>query len=279
MSTTRKVISVFLASPGDLEPERRAAKSAVDEINETWANKQGYHVELVGWEDTIPGFGRPQELINQDLRRCELFIGMLWMRWGTPPDNTSSFSSGFEEEFRLSLKRREGEGTPEIKLFFKVVDTDRLTDPGDQLKKVRSFRKSVEEERKVLFQEFHDDRDLERRLRKTVSAYLLQLMSHDRAGDPVQAQSGGNTEEGRPDEKGQQKEAGEIQDFLNSLHHTAKEEHGLDALDNVSIARFRLIATSISQHGNDEVTIGVHDANLLYEFAGGISFSPREIQA
>jgi hypothetical protein len=48
------------------------AKSVVDEFNKSWAEHLGYHVELVGWEDTASGFGHPQDIINQDLERCEL---------------------------------------------------------------------------------------------------------------------------------------------------------------------------------------------------------------
>src|ERR1700722_8336434 len=38
-------------------------KGVVDEINGQFANALGYHVELVGWEDTISGYGRPQAII------------------------------------------------------------------------------------------------------------------------------------------------------------------------------------------------------------------------
>jgi hypothetical protein len=64
MADSRKIVKVFLASPNDLQDERRAAKSVIDEFNKLWADSLGFHVELVGWEDTISGFGRPQELIN-----------------------------------------------------------------------------------------------------------------------------------------------------------------------------------------------------------------------
>ena len=151
--------------------ERRSAKTAVDEINETWANKQGYHVELVGWEDTTPGFGRPQALINQDLERCELFVGMLWRRWGSPPDNQKQFSSGFEEEFETSLERRKTLGAPDIKLFFKTVEDDQVADPGEQLARVIAFKDRIIADKQILFQEFTDPRDLERRIRRIVSAY------------------------------------------------------------------------------------------------------------
>ena len=32
-------------------------------------------IDLLGWEDRPPGFGRPQEEINEDVDRCELFVG------------------------------------------------------------------------------------------------------------------------------------------------------------------------------------------------------------
>ena len=106
MPETRDFIRVFLASPGDLTEERQAAKQVIDEVNEEWGEYLGSHVELVGWEDTVARFGRPQAIINGDLERCEVFVGMLWKRWGTPPGGESKYTSGFEEEFSISLDRR-----------------------------------------------------------------------------------------------------------------------------------------------------------------------------
>jgi hypothetical protein len=103
MAESRKVIRIFLASPGDLAEERSAIKQAVEELNESWCSFHGYHIELVGWELTVSKFGRPQALINRDLDTCEYFLGLLYKRWGTPPDRIGSFSSGFEEEFRTSV--------------------------------------------------------------------------------------------------------------------------------------------------------------------------------
>ena len=60
MADTRKVIKVFLASPGDLGDERKAAKSVIDELNSVLGEALGYQVDLVGWEDTVAVFGRPQ---------------------------------------------------------------------------------------------------------------------------------------------------------------------------------------------------------------------------
>lgn len=96
MTDSRKIVKVFLASPGDLADERRAVNAVVNELNAEYAEAFRYQVELVGWEDTVSVYGRPQAIINRELERCELFVGLMWKKWGTPPDTTGSYSSGFE---------------------------------------------------------------------------------------------------------------------------------------------------------------------------------------
>jgi hypothetical protein len=73
----RRVVRVFLGSPGDREDERRAAEGVVDGINDIPANPLGHHVELVRWETVVAAFGRPQGLMNPELERCGPFTGML----------------------------------------------------------------------------------------------------------------------------------------------------------------------------------------------------------
>src|ERR1022692_1811376 len=51
----------------------------------------GVQLDALGWEDTLPGKGRPQGLINADLKNADLIVFVFWKRWGTP---TGSFSSG-----------------------------------------------------------------------------------------------------------------------------------------------------------------------------------------
>ena len=141
MAGNRKVISFFLASPGDLILERKIAKQVADELNSMLSLKFNVHIELVGWEDTVSSAGRPQEIINRDLQRCDVFIGLLWKRWGSAPDNESKYESGFEEEFTIATTGNKRNKKPLISLFFKKIDTPALSDPGEQLQKVIKFRK------------------------------------------------------------------------------------------------------------------------------------------
>lgn len=178
MADHLKVIRIFLASPSDLSNARASAKEVVDELNMLLAEEQGYHLDLVGWEDTVSVFGRPQATINNEVDRCELFIGMMYRRWGTPPDKVGAFSSGFEEEFRRAVERREKTGQPEISLYFRAIDSDRLRDPGDELKRVLSFKQEIIDAKTILFEEFKDERELG----KKASALYCPICSQTEPG-------------------------------------------------------------------------------------------------
>ena len=74
-SSTRRALRIFLASPGDLEAERRLSREVVENFNRRFARHLGHTLELLGWEDTLPGVGRPQALINKDVDECDLSSG------------------------------------------------------------------------------------------------------------------------------------------------------------------------------------------------------------
>ena len=179
-----RVLRIFLASPGDLREERHAAKRVVEELNFAFCRQFDWHVELYGWEDTLPGSGRPQELINKDVADCNLFVGLLWRRWGQP---TGKYSSGFEEEFELAKGRRSTTGQPEIWLCFKAVEAERSQDPGEQLLRVLAFRQKQMDAREVLFKEFQTTGDWEREFRKWLLGYVAELVKQARAGSTFPA--------------------------------------------------------------------------------------------
>jgi hypothetical protein len=60
-----KVCTVFLASPSDVCEERRALREVVSEVNHICLRSAPVRFELFGWEDTTPGVGRAQDLINE----------------------------------------------------------------------------------------------------------------------------------------------------------------------------------------------------------------------
>ena len=283
MPSTRKILRAFLASPGDLQEERKAVRGAVAEFNETLADEFGYQIELVGWEDTVAGFGRPQHLINQDVDRCDLFIGMLWKRWGSPPDHDGEYSSGFHEEFERSLARRKRSGSPDISLFFKEIPDEFMGDPGEDLKRVLKFRETIIKEKKILFQNFSTVRDMEELTRKCVTAYVIRVKKEDASSEPDEPSA--KRVKPEPDTAEGEKKIPESSPlsvegfaFLKNFVERIGQENAMDELNAAEIARFRLLANSVSKSGNEEMDLGVHDINILFlARTEGMKLSRREI--
>ncbi len=168
---TRKIINVFIASPSDLSNERQKLRNIVERINKVFGKRRDIQIELFGWEDTLPSFKRPQEQINKDVEICDLFIGVLWKRWGT---DSGKFSSGFEEEFNLARDRKIVGEPLDVWLLFKSVDNDLLQDPGEQLKKVLEFKKNQIDSKELLFKEFKSTEEFNSTIHDDLTAFLLE---------------------------------------------------------------------------------------------------------
>ena len=282
MADSRKVVKVFIASPGDLGDERKTAKAVVDEFNGIFAEQFGYHVELIGWEDTVSVFGRPQDTINHELERCELFIGMMWKHWGTPPDHEGMYTSGFEEEYEISVARRLREGRPEISLLLKEIDPAFLVDPGEQIKKVLAFRDQLIAGKSILFQNFTDIREFEKKFYRCIASYVIGLKTREAGKVSDQSQA--------PTTSGDKQQAAEttspasdttlsiegakfLREFISKTERDAKQ----DPITAVEVARFRLLANLVGSRGNDESSLGVHDANLLFSKGGHFTFGHPEL--
>ena len=65
-----------------------------------------------------------------------------------------------------------------------------------------------------------------------------------------------------------------ISDFVTGFVN--KKPDGDNSYSAVDVARFRLLACSVSQHGNDQNLLGIHDANLIYRDLRNIDLSFQE---
>jgi hypothetical protein len=143
---------VFIGSPGGLTDERLKFRAALEKCSAHHGIHKDVQFHPVGWEDTIGGVGRPQELINEDLKTCDYAVFVLHDRWGSPTGN--GHTSGTQEEWALAEELYKANKIRNIALFFKVVDSGKLSDPGDQLKQVLAFKKKIEEEKRYLFKQY-----------------------------------------------------------------------------------------------------------------------------
>lgn len=112
MTYKATVLSVMIASPGDVTEERNLIRDIIHEWNDINSRTTGCVLLPVGWEThSAPDLGRrAQEIINRSVNYCDLLVGVFWTRLGTP---TGDFESGTVEE----IKRHVGDGKPAMVYF------------------------------------------------------------------------------------------------------------------------------------------------------------------
>jgi hypothetical protein len=170
------LLSIFLASPSDLAEERMAVKRAVDELNGIVKQTMNVQLEILMWEtDSYPSVGiDAQDIINSQIGDdYDIFIGMMWQKFGTP---TGRAGSGTEEEFERAYNRFvETKGKTKIMLYFgsKPISPDEID--IDQLSKVKAFKKKVES-MGVLYGSFSDVDTFEKILKIHLTKHLSDIV-------------------------------------------------------------------------------------------------------
>lgn len=170
---TPKRYRLFVASPGDVAAERQTLERVVREINQTHGEPLEYTIELLRWETHAgPSGGRPQAVINDQIPEYDIFVGLMWRRFGTP---TGVAGSGTEEEYRLAYKAWERNNKMPLMFYFcqKPFMPKRL-DEIEQVKQVLLFREELE--RKALVWEYESSRKFEDEIRKHLCLRMTRLM-------------------------------------------------------------------------------------------------------
>ena len=109
---------------------------------------------------------------------------VLWDRWGSPTGNEDApFTSGTEEEYEIAMECLADQHFPmkQLVVFLKAVDERKLSDPGEQLKKVLAFREKLEKEKKILFHTYDEVSAFESRLRSHLARWVRD---HEDDGAP-----------------------------------------------------------------------------------------------
>ena len=262
----RKVFNIFLASLGDLAEERNIVSDVVNRINKIFSKTNNWYIELLGWEDTLPGASRPQELINKDIEICDLFLGLLWKRWGTP---TGKSDSGFKEEFDLANNLNKKNKKPEIWIYLKSIDDEFLDDPGEQLNKVLGFRKWLIKSKKFFYKEFKETSNGEKLIYDNLLQYLLNLEQQNyqsKNKQSVRATKG----------KSKGKTLNESHKDLFFDINLSVQEDKIDQIKFWKRARLMLIAKSWFDQVYESDFLGNHDINLLFTNRKNWSFTNEE---
>ncbi len=174
----RKVWRLFIASPGDVAHEREAVRRVAEHLNMSIGKQEGYEIESVQWETHVaPGAGRAQGIILDQIGRYDIFLGIMWRRFGTP---TEVAESGTAEEFNCAYEAWQQNNDLPLMFYFcqRPFWPTNLADL-DQLGKVLDFRGSVE--RKALVWQYVDVEEFAEKITKHLSMRLKRLMESNAA--------------------------------------------------------------------------------------------------
>ena len=138
MARASLVLSILVASPGDVPAERDAVVEAINQWNSEHSRQMKLHLEGVRWETHAhPATGgRPQGFVNQQVAdACDCAIAVFGTRIGTP---TGEAESGTIEEIERLRSRGKGVG-----LYFSNASLPRGFDEA-QYAALKHYRKARE---------------------------------------------------------------------------------------------------------------------------------------
>lgn len=275
-----KVVKVFLASPSGLDEERMASRDIVEEVNRSNSEHWGCQIQLVGWEWTLPGRGRAQGRINQDLDKCQYFIGLMFNRWGSMPDDgPSGYTSGFEEEYCRAKDHLVTDRMNDLTLLFKDIPREEFDDIGPQLQKVIEFKREITEQKQFMYQSFTDLDQFKAVFRESIVSIgwreTERKFLHDSIESDIDQSAQGSGDIKGEDTSGAGLLGDQASEFLVELTQRPSDPHATSAVD---IARLRLISCMLTRTNNDESALGNHDANLLFFHRNRLDLSPQEIK-
>lgn len=135
-----RTIQIFISSPSDVGEARDTTERIIEEIDAALGAFLGIRLVALRWEaDVAPRMGRPQSVVLDQLSvdAVDIFIGILWQRFGTPtgatnPNTGLPYSSGTEEEFREAYQAWEARGLPHIMFYRCNEPPKKMTDLDPQ---------------------------------------------------------------------------------------------------------------------------------------------------
>ncbi|MHB0926803.1 MAG: DUF4062 domain-containing protein [Gallionellaceae bacterium] len=186
MSRKATIVQVFVASPSDVQPERDLLDALIVELNRTWSTTLGVMFELLKWETHVhPSFGAdPQSIVNEQIGDSyDVFIGILWGRFGTP---TPRAQSGTAEEFERAFSRLKGDRhNPEVMIYFKDAPLPPSKIDPAQLQLIQNFRASLPD-RGGIYAVFEDESGFQSSLRAHLAALAQKWSSMNTASNSAE---------------------------------------------------------------------------------------------
>jgi hypothetical protein len=145
MQTTYESLRAFIASPSDVAEERGIVEKIIKDINRVCKETLGVEIECVSWDDFIPQTPnlpeeKIQDILNAEIPQCQIFILILWQRYGSNEPGNEKSNTQREVEIALELLKKKK------KIIFLTYfrDLPVIFDKGPQRNSVEEFRDTLQ---------------------------------------------------------------------------------------------------------------------------------------
>ena len=158
----------------------------VNDLNITLSKNFAARIDLLRWnKHCYPSVGQyPQAVVNSQIGNdYDIFIGIIWKKFGTP---TPVASSGTEEEFQRAYAKYQQDPTSvKILFYFRDAGTPSLSelDP-DQLRRIQQFRLQLGE-KGSLYYVYRDQASFKRYVRLHLDLLVSELVKQKSANVPT----------------------------------------------------------------------------------------------
>jgi hypothetical protein len=176
-------LRIFAASPSDMAAERTRIEAVASNLKPL-ADSLGIVLEVVDWSSVVPQMGRPEQVILDQVNPTswDVFIGILWHRFGTPTGGKDKctkqeYLSGTEEEFKTAYRLWQNHRRPRIMMYRCMRNTPLERLNPDQYKRVQEFFAQFDAqlgEHPGLYQTFETARSFEKLLLDNLQKLLLE---------------------------------------------------------------------------------------------------------
>lgn len=189
MSYDARVFTVLVASPGDVQEERKAIAEIIHEWNYLNSRERSVVLLPLRWETHAhPELGAgPQAIINRQIvDDCDMAVGVFWTRLGTP---TPEAESGSAEEIA-----RVGESGKPVMMYFSNAPIP----PGDldlnELARLREYRKARYPQ--GLIEQYSSIQEFRDKFTRHISAKVMEIAAADAKRQSAEAETVGDVPEG-----------------------------------------------------------------------------------
>ena len=164
--------NMLISCPGDVQDEVSIIERVVEEFNERFTDELGISIQTKHWKKSSypQSGGKPQDLLNEQfVKDCDLAVGVLWTRFGTPTDQ---YGSGTEEEINIMLDAQK-----QVFMYFseKALQPSKLN--AKEYERVQVFKDKYKE--RGIYYTYGSNDEFEKKILAHLTQYFLSLQKLD----------------------------------------------------------------------------------------------------